>query len=56
MWNIFKKKPEKKEFLFKYKWGGLNLDTIIYATNREKAIERFTTREVYTNIISVVEV
>ncbi len=56
MWNIFKKKPYKKEFLFRYKYGGLHLDTIIFATDREKAIKQFTDYKIFTNIISVVEV
>lgn len=53
MWNIFKK---KKEFVIKYTYGVLKCDTIIFAYNREKAIEKFEGLKVYSTIISVTEV
>jgi hypothetical protein len=58
MWNIFKKKIKEldKEFIIRYKFGNLNYDTIAYAVNRQKAIEKFTKKAWFTSITSVVEV
>lgn len=52
MWNIFKK---DKEFIIRYRYVSLNLDTIIFAQSRQKAIEKFIRQKVYSNIISVTE-
>jgi hypothetical protein len=58
MWSIFKNKTKEidKEFIIRYKFGNLNYDTIVYAVNRQKAIEKFTKKDWFTSITSVVEV
>ena len=53
MWNIFKK--YKKEFLFSYRFGMYNYNTIIVATDRQKAIKKFTDYESYNSITSIIE-